>query len=324
MRPLAGMTGQPAAAGPMRVLDDEAVVEAAVARVRADPGAIAGADELAASIGLERDRLDRLAIEYFHRPIDELVELSRVEAAASLLLEGGTPEAVGRLVGFEDEVAFGRAFERRMSVDAKAFAATASGEFELHLPPDYPRSAMLAYLGRDPRSPTERVRGDRYRVALRLRDGPVLVEVVFGPKVARCRLVAGSLPGTDAAVLLHARLRARLGLAIDPASFERHVLARPEIAGLVDGRRGLRIPLVGDLFDAIVWVIAGQQVSLAAAFSMRRRLIDGLGERVLELRLPPTAERIAAVDDEELLGFGFSRAKAHALVHVARAIADGA
>lgn len=320
--PATAESGDPNARDPGLAGDvGEALIERFVTRLDADPGGFESAAGATGTPGLDPARLDELALEHFHAPVADLVDRARIDAAAHALLQGDAAPRSDRF-GFGTREAFEAAFERRMAMSPAAYRDIPTGHLDLHLPPDYPIASILAYLGRDPTSPSERVSGDRYAVAFRLRDRPVAVTVTFRPGIASCRVLGPPPSGPEAAVI-HERLVGRLGLALDPGPFEARVRRSPELASLVEGRAGLRIPLVADPFDALVWVIAGQQVSLAAAFSMRRRLIEAVGRPVDGLVAPPTAADVARLDEAALGALGFSRAKSRALGEASRAIVDG-
>ncbi len=103
--------------------------------------------------------------------------------------------------------------------------------------------------------------------------------------------------------------------------------ASPRLAPLVAGRLGLRIPQTPDLFDGLTWVIVGQQINLAFAYTLRRRLAEKTGVPVAGgiggLLAPPTAEGVANLTVEELAAVQFSRRKAEYLIGAARAIVAG-
>ena len=123
---------------------------------------------------------------------------------------------------------------------------------------------------------------------------------------------------------VHERLLGALGLAVDPGRFETQVLASAELAPLLDGQRGLRVPLIADHFDALVWAIVGQQITLAFAYRLRRRLIERVSAEIGEgLYAPPAAAEVARLEPDDLGALGFSRAKADYLVGAARAVVDG-
>jgi AraC family transcriptional regulator of adaptative response / DNA-3-methyladenine glycosylase II len=155
-------------------------------------------------------------------------------------------------------------------------------------------------------------------------DVPVLVRVELASGQAHCAVVAASPLAPAQMGQIHERLLGTLGLAIDPGRFESQVLASAELAPLLDGQRGLRVPLIADPFDALVWAIVGQQITLAFAYRLRRRLIVRVSAEVGEgLSAPPAPEAVAQLEPDDLVALGFSRAKAGYLVGAARSVVDG-
>ena len=123
---------------------------------------------------------------------------------------------------------------------------------------------------------------------------------------------------------VHRKVARMLGLGLDPAPFEQSLSARPEFQALVAPRLGLRIPLTADVWESLVWAILGQQVNLAFAYSLRRRLTELCGgPRVAGLCAHPGPREVAALEPEALTSLQFSRSKAEYLVLAARAVAEG-
>jgi DNA-3-methyladenine glycosylase II len=81
---------------------------------------------------------------------------------------------------------------------------------------------------------------------------------------------------------------------------------------------GFRPPIAPDPFEALVSSITAQQVSLHAAFSIRNRFVERFGVRGEHAYAFPTAERVAAANEEELVALGFSSRKAEYVVGLAR------
>ncbi len=199
-------------------------------------------------------------------------------------------------------------------------------DFTLKLPAYFLVERLLAYLGRDPASASERVRGNAFVAGTRLADTPAIVRVELSPRVARCRVeaAAGERLDGDAAVHARAQVLRLLGLVIDPRPFEDRAGHDPVIARLIRGRRGLSIPQTPTVFDALVWVIAGQQVSLPVAFALRRRLSRRAGvELGGGLHAPPSPEQVAVLEPDDLRRLGWSRRKTEYLLGVARAVVAG-
>ena len=196
--------------------------------------------------------------------------------------------------------------------------------FSLALPPAYPIGQILGYLGRDAGSLTVRVDGASFAQGLWIGGTPALLRVELAPGETRSTLEARRRLPADAEDQAREHLRRLLGLHIDPELFERHVAASPRLAPLVAGRLGLRIPQTPDPFDGLTWVILGQQITLAFAFTLRRRLVERAGTPAAGgLFTPPTAEKVANLEVEELMGVQYSRRKAEYLIGAARLVVDG-
>lgn len=304
-------------------------VEAIVARLRRDPGAFESPEALAAATGLDVSRpavsrLEELLRTHYHAPADELLQRQRIERAGRLLLAGERIDDVAGLVGYSDPVRFAKEFRHRMRLEPESYRdLPGSDAFELRLPSYFVTERVLSYLGRDPVSETERVVGKTFTYGTHLGDEPLAVQVELGGRRARCRIVAGG-KSQRRACEAHAQVLRLLGLVVDPRPFEYRSADEPEIARLVAGRRGLTIPQTAILFDALVWVIAGQQVSLPVAFALRRRLARRIGRKLGDgLHAPPTVEQVAELEPSDLHQASFSRAKADFLLTLARAIVTG-
>lgn len=101
----------------------------------------------------------------------------------------------------------------------------------------------------------------------------------------------------------------------------------PVMARLVQAFHGLRMVRAPDLYETLLIAIVGQQVSVASAQALRKRLMEGLGSVVeadgVRWRAFPTAEQITEVSLERLRELGMSRQKAGYLKELARRTAGG-
>lgn len=310
---------------------EEALVEGLVAGMMLDPGAYRGVSTLAAAIGVGATKLHELFRTHYHTTPADLLAWARVAAARKALLQGTRPVAeIAFEVGFESLSAFNENFMRYAAMRPQEYRRLLEQPaFSLTLPADYPTARILRYLGRDPESLTERVSGSAYTATFRL-NGEVappvnaLVRVDVQDGLARCDVLAGPQGNAVAIGKLHEHLLGALGLAIDPSRFETQILASAELAPLVEGQRGLRVPQIADPFDALVWAVVGQQVNLTFAYRLRRRLVERVSAEVGEgLYAPPAPEAVAALEPHDLMALSFSRAKAEYLVSAARSVVDG-
>lgn len=297
---------------------------------------IARAEELAARMAaspgefLALDPGERELLEaHFKTPAGELLERFRVARASRELLEGDRPwEEIASAVGAEREGRFAAEFASQTALaPAEYRALRGARHFSLALPTSYLRERTLAYLGRDPGSLTLRVSGNHLAAAVRLAGVPAVIRAEIREGGVRAEIEAGApmspLP-EDAAALAHAALLRLLGLGRHPETFEARAAADPGLGPWVARQRGLRISHTPDPFDGLLWVILGQQITLAFAFTLRRRLIERAGSPLPGgLVAPPTPEAVANLEIETLAGEQFSRRKAEYLIGTSRLIAGG-
>ena len=82
-----------------------------------------------------------------------------------------------------------------------------------------------------------------------------------------------------------------------------------------------------DLFESLVWSIIGQQINLNFAYSLKERLVQNFGEKLIHngeiFYALPTPERLASLNIEDFQPFQFSRSKAQYIINIARAFAEG-
>ena len=144
--------------------------------------------------------------------------------------------------------------------------------------------------------------------------------------LAGIELAIGPSPGgveiepADEALVPH--VRRFLGAAFDLDALGRFAVSDPVLARLVAELRGLRPTLVPDPWEMLVGSVTAQQVSLHAATAIRARLVRTYGERRERAWAFPARERVAALAPDDLLGLGFSRAKARYVVELARSDVD--
>jgi DNA-3-methyladenine glycosylase II len=101
----------------------------------------------------------------------------------------------------------------------------------------------------------------------------------------------------------------------------------PETRGVKSELYGLKPPRVMDLYECIVGSIIEQSISLAAAFSVRKRLVERYGRSVgyggRDYFTFPKAEILAAVSEDDLFSVGLSRGKTRAIKTVSELVARG-
>ncbi len=192
--------------------------------------------------------------------------------------------------------------------------------------PDHFRPAdVLAFHGRDPSGIAERVEGRQVRKGLIWRDLPACLTLWFDRQQAHAELQAdGPLSDRDDEAVMQL-VRRMLGLTQPIEVFEESYRHHPRIGRLIAQNPGLRLPVAASPFEALTWAVTGQQISVSAALSLRRKLIQACGLRSSAgLFCYPDAAAILRLTDDALRLAGFSRTKAKTLREISLRVAGQA
>ncbi len=306
------------------VLED---IESLVAEIRAAPANFSDARAIVQRSGFGATRLFELFRQHYHTTPADLLVRARVACAKQHLLRTDTGLVeIAAAVGFESQSVFHEQFRKLNGLTPASYRDLRdSAKFAVALPPGYPLGYLRRALGRDAQSVTEKIEGDRYTAAIRLKSGePLVMTMRVSEQDVQVEFECATRRSDNAAEV-HAIVIGLLGLDQDAGAFTR--LARKlGLARLVAGRPELRIAQTPSVFDGLLWAIIGQQINLAFAFTLRRRLIERTGTKLvhaLGLIAPPTAAAIAALEPADLIPLQFSRQKADYVVATSRLIADG-
>ncbi|NMG45585.1 3-methyladenine DNA glycosylase 2 [Aromatoleum toluvorans] len=192
------------------------------------------------------------------------------------------------------------------------------------LPAGFRPADILAFHRRDAEEVAERVTDDSLRKGMLWDGTPACLSVRFDTEVATAEIALDAEAGRDLDARFEPMVRRMLGLEQAVEAFEERFRGDPAIGRMIAVRAGLRVPLTATPFEALTWAVTGQQISLKAAVSLRRRLIIAAGVRHASgLLCYPDAARLALLAEEDLRAAGFSSAKARTLRALARLVADG-
>ena len=187
----------------------------------------------------------------------------------------------------------------------------------MQLPHNFRATEVLAFHARDPQQRAERVTGHCIDKGLMWHGHPAQLRISLHPDHAEVTLSVDGPPADPAHVT---RLAGHmLGLTQPVEAFEAAHGHHPQLGALIAQRPGLRVPQTASPFEALSWAITGQQISVAAAVSVRRRLIETAGLRHSGgLACYPDAATLARLDEATLQSAGLSATKARSLLTVAR------
>ncbi|UCH48479.1 MAG: DNA-3-methyladenine glycosylase 2 family protein [Betaproteobacteria bacterium] len=195
----------------------------------------------------------------------------------------------------------------------------------IKLPKGFRQSDVLAFHRRDNERIAERVNGRGLQKGLAWNGCPAQLSLRFSAGSVAVDLAIDGRAGADTNASMKKMARRMLGLTQRVEAFEKAYHAHPQIGFLVERNAGLRVPLAPTPFEALAWAITGQQISVSAAVSVRRKLIRAVGlQHSSGLWCFPEAGQIVDMTEAELRSLGFSKSKALTLLALSRLIEDGA
>lgn len=159
------------------------------------------------------------------------------------------------------------------------------------------------------------------RLAVRIGDRPTLLEwrqVRQEPAEIEVRT---SLKGRGQEIEYAAGRIISAGLDLRP--FYRLSAAHPVLGPITRELQGLKPLRPASLFEMLVIAVTEQQISLAAAYRIRARIIERFGDRVNGLWVFPTPKSIGESSIADLMSCGLSRRKAEYVQEIAGRVANG-
>ena len=118
-------------------------------------------------------------------------------------------------------------------------------------------------------------------------------------------------------------VRGLLGVDIDLSDFHRLAAADAVLAPLASKLLGLQPPRYISLFEALTNAVTCQQITLTAGLRILGRLADACGARLGDAISFPLPENVTELSAEDLIGLGYSRQKARAMVELSALTVQG-
>ena len=315
---------------PGTALVDAAGRLARAAAGRIEDGALidGGVEQLAADLGVTGRHLRRVIESEFGVTPVELAQTSRLLLAKRLLTDTDLPVIeVAFASGFSSLRRFNALFKERYRLNPTGLRKSRAVAREqdtlvcdvAYCPPlDWP--ALLAFLNGHISRGLDTVQEGRYLRTVAIDKHRGWLAVAPSPAKNALRVeVSVSLAPVLRPVL------AAVKRAFDLAAQPLQIASR--LGQLAEARPGLRIPGTFSAFDLAVRAIIGQQISVVGANTLAGRYLRAFGEPIATpydalTHLSPTPEQIARLAPEELSANGIIKARANAIVHLARAVAE--
>ncbi|KAF1055589.1 MAG: putative bifunctional transcriptional activator/DNA repair enzyme AlkA [Stenotrophomonas maltophilia] len=288
---------------------------------------------LAARIGLGARQLQRLFLTHLGATPAQIHATHRLLLAKQLLTETTLPVTdVALAAGYNSLRRFNTAFLQGCGMPPTALRrqhrpiAADDGGLVLRLgyrpPLDFPR--MLTFLRKRSLPGIELIGEDSYQRVIGTPDRPALLRVTADPKRPELRLQLGAVDPRLIPDIVR-RVRRVFDLDADLQQVHAALGEEPLLARGIAERPGLRVPGGWDGFEVGVRAVLGQQVSVAAATTFARRLVDAHGAHLPGMpevfnRQFPAPEVLA---EAALESIGLPRSRAATVRALARACADG-
>ncbi len=291
---------------------------------------------LARRVGMSARQLQRLFVANVGATPHSVHATRRLLLAKQLLTETALPVTdVALAAGYNSLRRFNTAFFagcgmppsaiRRQCVDMP----TGMLVLRLSFRPPLDFAAMLAFLAKRSIPGIERVHNGCYQRVMGPAQASTWIRVSADPERPELRLAMTAIePRAIPAVVLRVRRMFDLDADLQSvhAAFENDAL----LSEAIRRRPGLRVPCAWDGFETAVRAILGQQISVAGATTLARRLVQRYGEHREQPdgaplpedldRIFPTPERLRTADIEAI---GLPRTRAASLRALAAAVHDG-
>lgn len=196
------------------------------------------------------------------------------------------------------------------------------------LPRNFRLADFLAFHQRDAQMLAEIVDKKRLQKGIIWQGFPACITFTFAPKHADVMLHIDSGRKKQDAEKIQLRLQQHaqhmLGLNQATTNFEKFAAEDTALGPLITRQSGLRVPQAATTFEALTWAIIGQQISVNAAVSVRRKFVQRAGlQHSSGIWCYPGAEQIIKLTENDLRTLGFSQTKASTVIELSKMISNG-
>lgn len=286
---------------------------------------------LADAVGVSPRQLQRLFVARLGATPGQVYNTRRLLLAKQLLTETALPVTqVALASGFTSLRRFNSAFVQGCGMPPTAIRrqrdAVRGGELSLRLgyrpPLDF--KAMLEFLRRRAIPGIEQIDEFSYQRVIGPATSPSVIRVTADPKRPELLLRLGAVEPRAIPDIVR-RVRRIFDLDADLGIVHATLCRDPLLAAGVIRRPGLRVPGGWDGFEVAVRAVLGQQISVAAAATMARRLVDRFGETLPSMpagldRMFPSPALLAQAPLEQI---GLPHSRAATLRSLASACDEG-
>lgn len=286
---------------------------------------------LAEHVGVSARQLQRLFVARLGATPGQIHGTRRLLLAKQLLTETALPVTdVAMAAGYNSLRRFNAAFLDGCGMPPTAIRrqrpplAEGGPSLRLAYRPPLDFTAMLGFLRRRAIPGIERIDADSYQRVIGPPQRPSVIRVSADPRRPELLLQLGQVDPRAIPGIVR-RVRRIFDLDADLRMVHATLAAEPLLAQGIAQRPGLRVPGGWEGFEVAVRAVLGQQVSVAAATTLARRVVERFGDTLPGMpdgldRQFPTPQVLA---DAPLESIGLPRSRAATVRAVAAAVSDG-
>ena len=293
-------------------------------------------DDLAASFELSSRQIRRIVKQEFGVSPMELILTRRLLLAKQLLTETALPVTdIAFSSGFSSQRRFNDAFLKRYGMPPgrlrkKAQEATVIPEnltLGLSYRPPFDWQGILDFVNRRALPGIVSIQNNTYSRTLTLngKQGWIHVHNTPNKRALQVQLSYSLMPVLP---LLLKRIRSLFDLDARPDAIKSRLEQYPELQETVKALPGLRIPGAIDGYEIAVRAILGQQITVKAATTLARRLVETFGVPFQtpfnELtHLFPPADVLARQSVDAIASHGIIQRRAQSIIALSQEVAEG-
>ncbi len=194
----------------------------------------------------------------------------------------------------------------------------------LNTPREFDFSKCLKFLTRSPLERCHTVEADTLFKLIKIDDERILLKIRASNSGYLCIDFLTPRPKKSIRARAAKYVWDWFDLDTDLKPFYRMANKDPVLKHVAKDLYGLRMITIGDLFEALCWAMIGQQINLAFAYTLKKRLVESYGEKNTlnnnTYYLFPTPQTISRLAVSDLRRLQFTGRKSEYIIELARKI----
>ena len=197
---------------------------------------------------------------------------------------------------------------------------------EINVPYDFSFEQCMVYLNRSDIECLHKIKDGQFYKLLKIEDVNIIIKVSMEIKTLKVTFM-NHIPSKWIRAKVAKYVFEMFDLGVDIEPFYKLAENDSIIKILVERYKGLRIVKMNDMFETICWAIIGQQINLKFAYTLKKRLVENYGEKIIyeeeEYFLFPIFKVISKLEIKDLKQLQFTTKKAEYIIGLAKLFNHG-